>query len=395
MTLRLTNTLTGDKEDFVPLSANNVRMYACGITPYDYGHMGNASTAVAFDILFRVLRENYGTPHVTYVRNVTDIDDKIINRATEIGEDPVVLAATYSAIYEDSLSQLGCLPPTHLTLVSEHLPDIINMVDALIDKGFGYVTPSGDVMYRVAKFPTFGALVKRDLASQKHGARVTIDNEKEQVEDFVLWKANAKSATKMEQAFNPAHYGAKRFNALGRPGWHIECSAMCRKHLGNTFDIHGGGEDLKFPHHSCEIAQTEALLPKGQPMARYWLHRAFITVAGKKMSKSLGNFITIPDALAAHDPMAIRYWLLQTHYRKPVDYSDTALKAAAKPAKRIITGLTQPTSVSADAAFKNKMLACLNDDLNTAKALGVLNTALSAGEVANVQWGAALLGFKA
>ncbi|MFO0500256.1 MAG: cysteine--tRNA ligase [Pseudomonadota bacterium] len=402
---RLTNTLSGQKEEFKPIDATNVRMYACGITPYDFAHLGNAATAVAFDMLFRVLREIYGEKHVTFVRNITDIDDKIINRAKETGEDPRALSAKYSAIYEDNLRQLGCLPPTQLTLVSTHLPEIISMIDALIEKDFGYITASGDVMYRVSKFPSFGALVKRKLDEQQQGARVAIDDEKEAAEDFVLWKANAKSSTKMEQAFNPEDLGAKHFHALGRPGWHIECSAMCKAHLGDTFDIHAGGEDLKFPHHSCEIAQTEALLPAGQHMANYWLHRAFITVEGKKMSKSLGNFVTVPEVLAAHPPMAIRYWLLQTHYRKPVDYSDAALKAAAKPARRITDLLKRKNEgeiyawlvahPKPDEAFVANVMQSLCDDLNTSKALAALNTAVSKGEYHNVVWAATLLGFKA
>ncbi|MFZ2587357.1 MAG: cysteine--tRNA ligase [Alphaproteobacteria bacterium] len=369
MTLTLYNTLTKAKAPFTPIDARNVRLYACGITPYDYGHMGNAATAVAFDMLFRVLRHVYGEGHVTYVRNVTDIDDKIITRAAETGQTPVELSAKFSAIYEDSLNQLGCLPPTQLTLVSTHLPEIVAMVDALIDTGFAYATPSGDVMYRVSKFPAYGALVNRKLEDQQHGSRVAEDTEKESPDDFVLWKANAKSATKMEQAFNPAEYGAKHFAALGRPGWHIECSAMSKKHLGDTFDIHGGGEDLKFPHHSCEIAQSEALLPHGQPMANVWMHRAFITVEGRRMGKSMGNFVSMPDALAKHDPMAIRLWLLQTHYRKPVDYSEQALEACATRLTKLRRKAAEHGGTEAPPeGFMNALL----DDLNTSKALSFL-----------------------
>lgn len=370
-TLTLYNTLTRQKEEFKPLNPANVRMYVCGITPYDYGHMGNAATSVAFDVLFRVLREVYGAQHVTYVRNVTDIDDKIITRAAETGQNPMELSAKFSAIFEDSLAKLGCLPPSKLTLVSTHLHEIVGMVDALLAKGFAYVTPSGDVMYRVAKFPAYGAMVNRKLEDQQHGSRVAEDDEKESPDDFVLWKANAKSATKMEQAFNPLDYGAQRFTALGRPGWHIECSAMSSKHLGPTFDIHGGGEDLKFPHHCCEIAQSEALLPQGQVMAQVWMHRAFITVQGKKMSKSLGNFVTIPDALAKHHPMAIRLWLLQTHYRKPVDYSEQALEACAtryaKLMRKVETG-------GGHEPVPAKFMEALCDDLNTSKALSLLES---------------------
>jgi cysteinyl-tRNA synthetase len=208
------------------------------------------------------------------------------------------------------------------------------MVDALVEKGFAYVTPSGDVMYDTVKFPAFGELARRKLDEQRHGERVAVDDEKKNPNDFVLWKANAKSAAKLEQAFLPKDFGAKNFDAAGRPGWHIECSAMSRELLGDTFDIHGGGEDLQFPHHSCEIAQTEALTHA--PMCDCWMHVAFITVGGKRMGKSEGNFTTIRDALAKYSPAAIRLWLLKTHYRDAVDFTDEALKTAENEIKYLI-----------------------------------------------------------
>jgi cysteinyl-tRNA synthetase len=259
------------------------------------------------------------------------------------------------------------------------------------------VAPNGDVNYRAAKFPTFGQLAGRKLDEQRAGARVAVDEGKESPHDFVLWKANANSATKMVQAFNPVELGATflDFTAPGRPGWHIECSVMSAQTLlgegATTFDIHGGGEDLQFPHHSCEIAQTEALT--GQPMAQVWLHNAFITVGGTKMSKSLGNFTTIKDVLAKHSPQAVRLWLLQTHYRKPVDYSEAAVAAAEKPARRIAQMIALPSHGPVNQLFMEDVIKALGDDLNTAQALALLNGAIKNEAIAEAQWLGRLLGF--
>lgn len=399
MSLKLYNTLTRSLEEFTPMDAQNIRMYACGITPYDWSHIGHARSAVAFDVLFRLLKHVYGKDHVTFVRNFTDIDDKIIARANETGEEPTALAARFISAYHEDMAALNVQKPTHEPKVSEHMGGIVKMVDDLIAIGAAYVTPSGDVMYRVAKFPKFGQLARRKIEEQIHGARVQVDAEKEAAEDFVLWKANEKSATKLAQAFNPADYGAKRFSALGRPGWHIECSVMSEALLYDAskngkdtalFDIHGGGEDLQFPHHCCEIAQSEALHPN-QLMANYWVHNAFITVGGKKMSKSLGNFTTIQDALAKYSGEAVRLWLLQTHYRKPVDYSDEALQAMESRLtnirKRIIADrsaisldeeeIEQRTkSAYGDPDYEkvpDLFWEALADDLNTPKALSVID----------------------
>jgi cysteinyl-tRNA synthetase len=364
MTLKLYNTLTRQLEEFKPMDAQNVRMYACGITPYDWSHIGHARSAVAFDVLFRLLKHLYGKEHVTFVRNFTDIDDKIIARANETGEEPTALAERFIQAYKEDLKALNVeeLPEKNQPRVSQYIPQIVKMVDDLIAIGAAYTTPSGDVMYRVSQFPKFGQLARRNIEQQIHGARVQVDAEKEAAEDFVLWKANEKSATKLAQAFNPVDYGAKRFTALGRPGWHIECSVMSESLLFNPakngsdaalFDIHGGGEDLQFPHHCCEIAQSEALHPNKQ-MANYWVHNAFITVNGKKMSKSLGNFTTIRDALQEDTGNAIRLWLLQTHYRKPVDYSVAALKAATNRLKNYAQALKPLLKMSASEVLKGK-----------------------------------------
>ncbi|MCP5405399.1 MAG: cysteine--tRNA ligase [Pseudomonadaceae bacterium] len=377
MPLTLYNTLTRTKEEFKPLDPAHVRMYVCGITPYDEPHIGNARVMVVFDVLHRLLRHVYGAEAVTYASNFTDIDDKIINRAKERGMEPTALADEVIASFHASMKALNVLPPTEEPRVSQYMGGIVTMVDALIAKGFAYVTPSGDVMYRAAKFPDFGKLANRDLEGQQAGARVAEDSEKEHAHDFVLWKANAKSATKLEQAFAPADYGARHFAAEGRPGWHIECSVMSEALLhtpfakeGDTalFDIHGGGEDLQFPHHSCEIAQSEALHPQHK-MANYWLHNAFITVGGKRMGKSEGNFTTIKDALAKYSPEAIRLWLLQTHYRKPVDFSEQALQACEKRIAKLQRKAAEQGGTDAPPA---KFMEALLDDLNTAKALSFL-----------------------
>jgi len=372
--LHLTNTLTRQKQPFIPLAAGRVGMYVCGITPYDDAHIGHARASVVFDVLYRLLRHIYGEGHVTYVRNFTDIDDKIIQRAAERGEPPQALAERYIASFHEDMDALNILRPTAEPRVSASLPGIVAMVDELLAKGFAYVTPAGDVMYRTARFPAFGQLARRRLDEQLHGARVSEDAEKESPSDFVLWKANAKSATKLEQAFKPSDFGAKHFAAPGRPGWHIECSVMSREALGLPFDIHGGGEDLIFPHHCCEIAQSEALLAPGQPMARYWVHNSFITVNGTKMSKSLGNFTAIKDVLEKYNPQALRLWLLQTHYRKPVDYSEEALNASRQRALRWhrFSEENIPNENLDKVPLPSKFIEALADDLNTSEALAFM-----------------------
>ncbi|RYG60065.1 MAG: cysteine--tRNA ligase [Alphaproteobacteria bacterium] len=375
--IKLYNTLTREKQDFTPIDASNVGMYVCGVTPYDDSHIGHARVYVVFDVLYRLLRHVYGENAVTYVRNFTDIDDKIITRANELGQHPSEVAERNIASFYEDMDALNILRPNFEPRVSTSIAGIVQMTDELIDKGYAYVTASGDVIYRTTKFPRFGQLARRKLDEQQHGARVGVDDEKESPNDFVLWKANAKSTTKLEQAFEPASYGAKHFTAPGRPGWHIECSVMSKQHLGPTFDIHGGGEDLQFPHHCCEIAQSEALLPAGQRMANYWLHNGFITVNGTKMSKSLGNFTTIKQALEKYSPEAIRLWLLQTHYRKPVDFSDEALQAAEARWKRWKSAklLNEKSEVFSEESFKpilDAFIDALGDDLNTSHALAVL-----------------------
>ncbi len=389
MQLKLYNTLTREKQAFTPLDPEHVRMYVCGITPYDYAHIGNLRTMVVFDILFRLLKHVYGEKHVAYVRNYTDIDDKIVQRASETGQQPFELAAEYIGIFERDMATFNMLEPTEKPRVSQHMQGIVKMVDELLGRGFAYVTESGDVMFSVPAFEAlpnpphnpFGYIARRTF--DKVQARVEEDAEKRDPRDFPVWKANAKSATKMEQAFNPAELGAThpRFDAPGRPGWHIECSVMSEAILGKyyqpghaaLFDIHGGGEDLTFPHHSCEIAQTEALHPTCT-MSSVWMHAAFLTVNGTKMSKSLGNFTTVKDALAKYSPEAIRLWFLQTHYRKPVDFSDEALHAAQQRLLRWqrFAEETHPNQNLGNIPLPEKFTETLADDLNTSEALALV-----------------------
>jgi len=405
--LRLFNTLTREKQLFTPLeldangNVQSVRMYVCGITPYDYAHIGNLRTMVTFDVLYRLLNHLY-PGKVMYVRNYTDIDDKIVQRAAEEGKEPFALAAEYIEIFERDMANMNILdlPREQKPRVSDYLREIVAMVDGLLHKGAAYITASGDVMLDVQKFnqlgaphDTFGFLERRTFDNLQ--ARVEEDAEKRDPRDFPIWKANSKSATKLEQAFMPAELGAtySGFTAAGRPGWHIECSVMSEATLGKNyrpghaalFDIHGGGEDLKFPHHSCEIAQTESFRPECT-MSSIWMHAAFLTVDGQKMSKSLNNFTTIEDALKKYSPEAIRLWLLQTHYRKPVDYSDEALQAASASILRVLkpeandADVSDLTDVKAKEELVSEFLEAMYEDLNTAKALSVLHKAATSAQ---------------
>ncbi|TKW61753.1 MAG: cysteine--tRNA ligase [Blastochloris viridis] len=388
--LKLYNTLTRDKQEFKPLdidadgNVQSVRMYVCGITPYDYAHIGNLRTIVVFDVLYRLLRHIYPNK-VEYVRNYTDIDDKIVQRAAEKGIDPFALSDEFIGIFERDMARMNVLdlPRKQKPRVSDYMREIVAMVNGLLEKGSAYVTASGDVMLSVPEFEklgaphqAFGHIARRTFDNLQ--ARVEEDAEKRDTRDFPIWKANSKSATKLEQAFLPRELGAtfEGFEAPGRPGWHIECSVMSEQLLGTKykkgdsalFDLHGGGEDLAFPHHSCEIAQTEAFHPECV-MSSVWMHVAFLTVEGQKMSKSLNNFILVEDALKKYSPEAIRLWLLQTHYRKPVDYSDEALTAVENRIKR---WRNQLEGVEADVAGADALLNVLTDDLDTARALAII-----------------------
>ncbi|NYT74921.1 cysteine--tRNA ligase [Halomonas sp. QX-2] len=362
--MHIYNTLTRRKEPFTPLEAGKVSMYVCGMTVYDYCHLGHARVMVAFDVITRYLRER--GYDVNYVRNITDIDDKILKRADENGESITALTERMiDAMHEDE-ARLFVLPPSHEPRATGHIADIVAMIETLIEKGFAYAADNGDVYYRVRKFADYGKLNNRQLDDMRAGSRVDVDIHKEDPLDFVLWKA-AKPGE--------AHWASPWGN--GRPGWHIECSAMSTCCLGDTFDIHGGGPDLTFPHHENEIAQSEAAT--GKTYVNTWMHAGAVRVNQEKMSKSLGNFFTIRDVLAEHDPEVVRFLLVASHYRSPINYSVDSLTEARKSLTRLYTALEglEPGEANSDAsddasAHRERFTQVMDDDFNTPEALAVM-----------------------
>ncbi|MCJ7493900.1 MAG: cysteine--tRNA ligase, partial [Deltaproteobacteria bacterium] len=305
MPLKIYNTLTKKKEEFLPLQKGKVSMYVCGVTVYDRCHIGHARAAVVFDVLFRFLR--YRGYEVTYVRNYTDVDDKIIKRANQEGVSCQEIAKRYIQEYEEDMEALGMERPTHEPRATENISQIIDLVKKLVEKGFAY-TVDGDVYFSVEKFSSYGKLSGRDLEEMRAGARVEVDERKNNPLDFALWKSSKPGEPEWDSPWG-----------RGRPGWHIECSAMSQRYLGESFDIHGGGQDLIFPHHENEIAQSEAAT--GKPFVRFWVHNGFVNINHEKMSKSLGNILAIRDLLQDHHPEVLRLFLLSNHYRSPVDFS--------------------------------------------------------------------------
>jgi cysteinyl-tRNA synthetase len=376
--LQLFNSLTGRKEEFKPLETGRVRMYVCGDTVYDYCHIGHARSKIAFDVVRRYFE--YRGLRVTFVRNITDIDDRIIERAAQNGESIQALTARFTAAMHEDYDKLGILPPTHEPKATEHVPGIIAMTQSLIDKGFAYVASNGDVMYSVSKFALYGKLSGRHLEDLRAGARVAIDEAKRDPLDFVLWKR-----AKPKEPFWPSPWGD------GRPGWHIECSAMSYEILGPRFDIHGGGADLKFPHHENEIAQSCAATD--DDFATYWMHNGFVNVDDEKMSKSLGNFFTIRDVLASgylRDPEVLRFFLISSHYRGPINYSLVQIEQADAALVRLYTALrdVKPAASFEAGNASRAFAAAMDDDFNTPEALASLqglateiNRAKGRGEV--------------
>ena len=360
MTLSLHNTLTRRRQPLEPVRPDHVGMYVCGPTVYDLAHVGNARPIVVFDVLYRVLKRLY--PSVTYVRNITDIDDKI-NEASRKSGEPIesITARTTKAFHED-IAALGALPPDVEPRATAHVPQMIALIEALIEAGNAYEA-EGHVLFHVPSAPRYGALSGRNRDEMIAGARVEVAPYKRDPADFVLWKPSDETLPGWESAWG-----------RGRPGWHIECSAMSRAYLGETLDIHGGGMDLIFPHHENEIAQSECACP-GAPFARHWVHNGVLTVEGEKMSKSLGNFVTIRDALAETPGEVIRLALLSTHYRHPLDWTADGLAQARANLDRLYTALRN-AGVEDGAADDNvdpEVEAALCDDLNTPKALAVLH----------------------
>ncbi len=362
--MQIYNTLTRRKEAFTPIDPGKVRMYVCGMTVYDYCHLGHARVMVAFDVITRYLR--YRGYDVTYVRNVTDIDDKILRRADENGESIASLTERMiEAMHEDE-ARLGVLPPDEEPRATRHIDDIVAMIETLIAKDYAYAADNGDVYYRVRRFEGYGKLNNRDLDEMRSGARIEVDEHKEDPLDFVLWKA-----AKPGEASWPSPWGE------GRPGWHIECSAMSKCCLGETFDIHGGGPDLTFPHHENEIAQSEAA--NGKPFVNTWMHAGAVRVDHEKMSKSLGNFFTIREVLEHHDPEVVRYLLVASHYRSAINYAPEALADARKSLERFYNSLeglslegVEPVAGRVEGDFDRRFAAAMDDDFNTAGALSVL-----------------------
>ena len=359
MPLTLYNSLTRRKEAFESLDPNNVRMYVCGPTVYDYAHLGNARANVAFDLLYRVLRHEYGERHVRYVRNITDVEDKIIAAARANGEPIDALTARTTHIYREDMAALGNLPPDFEPRATEFIPQMIALIERLIAADHAYVA-EGHALFRVASYAKYGALSRRSRVDMIAGARVEVAPYKEDPGDFVLWKPST-----------PDQPGWASPWGRGRPGWHIECSAMSENTLGETFDIHGGGLDLIFPHHENEIAQSVCAHDGRGPQdfACYWMHNGMLTVGGAKMAKSEGNFITVRDALAKAPGEVIRLALLSTHYRDPLDWTDQNVRQARQSLDRFYRALTLSWDPvferfgEADAAFQ-LVRDALNDDLN-------------------------------
>jgi len=364
----ITNTMTGRKEEFKPLEDRTVKMYVCGPTVYDHAHIGHARSAVVFDVIRRWLE--YRGYRVIYVRNYTDVDDKIIKRANEEGISWKEVAEKYIASYEEDMKALNVKEPTYKPRVTEHIREIVEMIDGLIEKGYAYEA-GGDVYFSVKKFPEYGKLSKRNVEELRAGARIEPGENKKDPLDFALWKKSKEGEPGWESPWG-----------IGRPGWHIECSVMSMKYLGETMDIHGGGLDLIFPHHENEIAQSEAYT--GKTFARFWVHNGFVMVNKEKMSKSLGNFFTIKEILERFSPDVLRLFLLSTHYRSPIDFSFERLEESERALKRLLNFLDSlPTVESLETVeeegepvpvsqFRELFEAAMDDDFNTAKALGAL-----------------------
>ena len=359
--LKIYNTLTNRKDTFVPIEEGKVRMYVCGMTVYDYCHLGHARVMVVFDVVVRYLRAlGYD---VTYVRNITDVDDKIIRRAKEHGEDINALTARFIEIMNEDAEALGVLPPDMEPRATTSMDEIISMIDALTGNGYAYQGSNGDVYYDVSRFEKYGTLSGKQLEDLQAGARVAVDESKDDPLDFVLWKA-----VKPDEPSWPSPWGN------GRPGWHIECSAMSTQCLGAHFDIHGGGMDLIFPHHENEIAQAEAAT--GEPFVNYWMHNGFVRVDDEKMSKSLDNFFTVREILKNYRAEDIRYFILASHYRSPLNYSQENLENGKSALTRLYTTLRGITPADTDDSLCDDYRAAfhkaMDDDFNTPEAIAVL-----------------------
>lgn len=368
MALRIYNTLTGKKEDFKPINPPKAGMYVCGVTVYDLCHIGHARSAVVFDVIYRYLK--FRGYDVTYVRNFTDVDDKIINRANELGVKWSDVSEKYIGEFYNDMGALGLLPPDVEPKATGHIPEMLEMISRLIEKEKAYEL-NGSVYFSVKSFPQYGKLSKKNIDDLVSGARVEVDESKRDPLDFALWKASKPGEPAWDSPWGP-----------GRPGWHIECSAMGRKYLGVTFDIHGGGKDLVFPHHENEIAQSEGC--SGEAPVKIWVHNGFVNINAEKMSKSLGNFTTIKDIFREHHPEAVRFFLMTSHYRNPIDFTPVSLSGASKNLARFYDLLESAEdyaqgadeNAAPDDSVIGKFTELMDDDFNTATALALLNTEL-------------------
>jgi len=358
MTIKLYNTLTRRKQEFQPLDPNRVTMYACGPTVYNFAHIGNARPAVIFDLLYRLLARRY--PHVVYARNITDVDDKINAAAAEQGIEIGVITRRFTDAYHQDMAALGVGTPTHEPRATEHMAEIIAMTERLIERGHAY-TAEGHVLFNVDTFEDYGRLSRRDRREMIAGARVEVAPYKQHPGDFVLWKPSDASQPGWDSPWG-----------RGRPGWHIECSAMSHSLLGPVIDIHAGGQDLMFPHHENEVAQSRCAHGT-EVFARYWLHNGFVTVEKRKMSKSLGNTLIVHELLKQWPGEALRYVLLSAHYRQPLDWSENAIEQAVATLDRLYRALAEAESVAPDASPDPAVVEALEDDLNTPAALAALN----------------------
>ena len=367
MGLKIYNTLTRKKEPFVPVNPGKIGMYVCGVTVYDMCHIGHARSVVLFDVIYRYLVKT--GLDVNYIRNFTDIDDKIINRANQLGEDWKQLAERYVKEFHVDMDALGVKRPNIEPKATDHIQDIISLIAALIDTGHAYEA-DGDVMFSVTSFSTYGKLSGKKTEDLVSGARVEVDEKKKDPLDFALWKA-----AKIGEPFWNSPWGP------GRPGWHIECSAMSMRYLGPTFDIHGGGADLTFPHHENEIAQSEAAT--GEPFAKYWIHNGFVNIRSEKMSKSLGNVLNIRDILKETHPETLRLFLLSSHYRSPLDFSDTSIKEASVGLERLYAALSSLEELERSGGkisslpeelsnLEMRFREAMDDDFNTPKGLAIM-----------------------
>jgi len=366
--LKIYDTLTRSKREFIPLIPGEVKMYVCGMTVYDYCHLGHARVLVVFDSVVRWL-QTLGY-QVTYIRNITDIDDKIIRRALENHEPFTTLTARYIQAMAEDAAALGVISPSFEPRATECIDSMVTMIESLLSKGLAYVAGNGDVFYDVRRFPDYGKLSGKSLDDLRAGERVEIDTNKRDPLDFVLWKA-----AKPDEPSWDSPWGK------GRPGWHIECSAMSDHYLGEQFDIHGGGQDLQFPHHENEIAQSEGV--HGHSHVSYWMHNGFVRVDNEKMSKSLGNFFTVREVLARYQPEVIRFFIIRAHYRSPLNYSDAHLNDARNALERLYTVLKNHAPSQTDEApitvidwendsYAQRFMAAMNDDFNTPEAVAVL-----------------------